>query len=221
MFGISQEMLMTYFIRLLVLFTAMPVHECAHGFVADRLGDDTPRSQGRLTLNPFAHLDLTGSLLLLFAGFGWAKPVEVDMRNFKHPRRDMALSSLAGPVSNVLIALLGMVVYKVLVFGVIPATRFSSSMESLADILISVIFINVSLAVFNFLPVPPLDGSKIIGAALPAKLYWGMLRYQRQISMALMLLLIFNVLDKPIMYLSRRLVYFLDIVTIPVGMLFG
>lgn len=213
-------MLMTYFIRLLVLFTAMPVHECAHGLVADRLGDDTPRSQGRLTLNPFAHLDLMGSILLLLVGFGWAKPVEVDMRNFKHPRRDMALSSLAGPASNVLIALVGMIAYKVVLFGVMPAMRTDVSMEAVARIFVSVILINVSLAVFNFLPVPPLDGSKIIGAVLPEKLYWGMMRYQRQISTVLMLLLVFNVLDGPIMFLSSKLFYFLDTVTLPIDMLF-
>lgn len=213
-------MLMTYFIRLLVLFTAMPVHECAHGLAADRLGDDTPRSQGRLTLNPFAHLDLMGSVLLLLVGFGWAKPVEVDMRNFKHPRRDMALSSLAGPASNVLIALVVMAAYKVILFGVMPSMRTDASMEAVARIFVSVILINVSLAVFNFLPVPPLDGSKIIGAVLPEKLYWGMLRYQRQISMVLMLLLVFDVLDGPIMFLSGKLFYFLDIITSPIDMLF-
>lgn len=210
---------MTFFIRLLVLFTSMPVHEFAHGFIADRLGDNTPRSQGRLTLDPLVHLDWTGSILLFLTGFGWAKPVQVDPRNFKHPRRDMAIVSLAGPMSNILIALLGTVGYRVLL-GFMPMMRTSGSIQALAEILDSIIFINITLAVLNLLPVPPLDGSKILGAILPQKLYILMLRYQRQISMVLMLMLIFHVLDMPIWYLSYKLAYFLDYITLPVSMLF-
>lgn len=223
MFGITQEMLTTFFIRLMVLFTAMPVHECAHGFVADRLGDGTPRSQGRLTLNPFAHLDWTGSLLLFMTGFGWARPVIVDTRNFKHPRRDMALTSLAGPTSNILLALLGMAAFKGWLI-LLPAMRTNPSAQAFAEILYSMVVLNVRLAVLNLLPAPPLDGSKIIGAVLPESLYKLMLRYQQQISMALMLLLIFHALDKPIIFLSTRLLSFLDKITLPsgiLGVLFG
>ncbi len=219
MFGITTEMLLNFLVRAMVLLTAMPVHECAHGLVADRLGDDTPRSQGRLTLNPLAHLDLAGSILLFLTGFGWAKPVMVDTRNFKRPRRDMALTSLAGPVSNVLIALLVLIVYKLLM-GFLPPLRTSEALVSFSSILGSMIFINISLAVFNFLPVPPLDGSKIFGAILPEKLYWGMLRYQRQISIAMMILLVLGVLRFPIMWLSQRLFGVLDFITTPIDMLF-
>lgn len=217
MFGITYEMLMQFFVRLLVLFTSMPVHECAHGLAADRLGDDTPRAQGRLTLNPFVHLDRTGSLLLFFTGFGWAKPVLVDTRNFKHPRRDMAIVSLAGPFSNILIATFGAVCYRVLL-GVMPVT--SSSFYALETILEAIIWINITLAVFNLLPVPPLDGSKILGAILPDKLYVFMLRYQSQISIVLILLLIFNLLNAPIGFLSYYLAYAIDRVTAPASMLF-
>lgn len=218
MFGITNDMLYKFFIRAVVLFTAMPVHECAHGLVADRLGDDTPRVQGRLTLNPFAHLDWTGTILLFFTGFGWAKPVSVDMRNFKHPRRDMALTALAGPASNITIAFLVLVIYRFLPF--FTAMRMTPAISALSEILGSVIVINVSLAVFNFLPVPPLDGSKIFGAVLPEKLYHGMLRYQRQISIALMLLLFSGILTIPLTWLSSRAVDFLLFITSPINLLY-
>jgi Zn-dependent protease len=190
----------------------MPVHECAHGFVATRLGDDTPRLQGRLTLNPLAHLDLTGSLLLFLTGFGWAKPVQVDMRGFKHPRRDMALTSLAGPLSNLLMAFIVLVFYKLLPV-MIPISEMSTAVYTLADILFIVVTINLSLAVFNLLPVPPLDGSKIFGAILPDRLYYGMLRHQRVISGVMIILLFLGVLGIPIGWLTNRAFTLLDTVT--------
>lgn len=220
LFGIDREMLMNFLVRALVLFTAMPVHECAHGLVADRLGDDTPRSQGRLTLNPFAHLEWSGTILLFFTGFGWAKPVEVNMRKFKHPRRDMALVSVAGPLSNLLLALLGIVIVKLLL-RFLPTMRNLDVAGYLVEIIFLMLIINVRLAVFNILPVPPLDGSKIIGAVLPEKIYWFMLRYQREISTVLILLLIFNLLDGPLIFLSDHVLYFLDNITSPLGKLLG
>lgn len=219
MFGITREMLVTFFVRALVLFTAMPVHECAHGLAADKLGDETPRLQGRLTLNPFAHLDLTGSLLLFFTGFGWARPVEVDMRNFKRPRRDMALTSLAGPLSNILMALFVLIVYKLLM-GFVPALRTGVYADAVTTILGTMIVINIGLAVFNLLPVPPLDGSKIFGVLLPQKLYWGMLRYQQVISLVIMLLLFSRVLSGPLSVATSAVFYALDFITRPINLLF-
>lgn len=216
MFGITREMLYNFLIRAMVLFTTMPVHECAHGLVADKLGDDTPRNQGRLTLNPFAHLDLMGSILLFLTGFGWAKPVQVDMRNFKHPRRDMALTALAGPSANVVISLICLTVFKV-IRVISPSMLSGTQINTIIMIFLTVILINIRLAVFNLLPVPPLDGSKIIGALLPEKLYWGMLRYQRQISMVVMLLLIIGVLAPPIDWLSQVVFGVLDWLTSPIG----
>lgn len=211
---------------LVILLTAMPVHECAHGLIASKLGDDTARMQGRLTLNPLKHLDVFGSILLVSVGVGWAKPVEVDMRNFKNPRRDMALSSLAGPVSNVLMAYVFMVFYKFVWFSV-PTLGFGVFGVHLLNIIGAIIFINIRLAVFNFLPVPPLDGSKIIGGVLPERLYWAMLRYQRQISVVFMLLLIssnvftaFNVFA-PLNWLSDKIMSLLDVLTMPIDLIFA
>lgn len=133
------------------LIISITIHEFAHAFVADRLGDPTPRANGRLSLNPLRHLDPLGTLILLVANFGWGKPVVIDPYNFSHPRRDEILVSLAGPLSNIILAFLLIQLHK---FIPIP-TIF--------------IVINLYLAVFNLLPIPPLDGSKILINLLPEK----------------------------------------------------
>lgn len=141
------------------LVFSLSFHEAAHAWTADRLGDPTARMQGRITLNPLAHLDPLGTLLMLVAGFGWGKPVQFDPYNLQHPMRDSALIALAGPASNILIALLCSLLIH------IPAIAASGL---LITILIPIMLINVSLAIFNLVPVYPLDGSKILLAVLPA-----------------------------------------------------
>jgi len=137
------------------LIIAITIHEFAHAFLADRLGDPTPQLQGRLSLNPLKHLDPVGTLMLLFFRFGWGKPVEFDPYNLRHPRRDAALISLAGPAVNLVLATLLALILK---FS--PSSLFSV-------FLIPVILININLAIFNLLPVPPLDGAKILYGFLP------------------------------------------------------
>ena len=137
------------------LIIATTIHEFAHAFLADRLGDPTPQLQGRLSLNPLKHLDPVGSLMLLFFRFGWGKPVEFDPYNLRHPRRDAALISLAGPAVNLVLATLLALILK---FS--PSSLFSV-------FLIPIILININLAIFNLLPVPPLDGAKILYGFLP------------------------------------------------------
>ncbi len=143
-------------ITLLSLIVAITIHEFFHAFIADKLGDPTPRSLGRLTLNPLKHLDPIGTIALIFLGFGWGKPVPIDPYNFKKPRRDEALVSLAGPASNLILALVVSILVKF-----IPLNYISLLMLS------SLIQLNVILAVFNLLPIPPLDGSKIFLSLLP------------------------------------------------------
>ncbi len=138
---------------------AATVHEYAHAYAAVQLGDPTPRWLGRLTLNPLAHLDPLGSLLLLLAGFGWAKPVPVNPRHFRNPRQGMLLVALAGPLANVtLLAGLGFL-YRM---GLVPPEGW------VAELWLRMLYVNAVLAVFNLLPIPPLDGSRILGSLL-----WG------------------------------------------------
>ncbi len=159
---------------LLTIFLVLPLHECAHGFVASKLGDNTAKREGRLTLNPMKHIDYVGAALLLLIGFGWAKPVPVNPRNFKNPKAGMALSALAGPVSNLLAAIAAGLLRNGLAAlcanGILPLNTFMAYVFVFFQFLIS---INIGLAVFNFIPIPPLDGSKILMAFLPDKaIYW-------------------------------------------------
>ncbi|MFA4826747.1 MAG: site-2 protease family protein [Candidatus Shapirobacteria bacterium] len=142
-------------LSILGLIVAITIHEFSHAFVADRLGDPTARSQGRLSLNPLRHLDPLGTLMLIFAHFGWGKPVPIDPYNFKNPRRDELLTALAGPASNILLAVLLSLLFRFL------------SPSLFKDILYVIIGTNIMLAVFNLLPIPPLDGSKIFLNLLP------------------------------------------------------
>lgn len=159
------------FIWLFALIIAITIHEFSHALAADRLGDPTPRLMGRLTLNPLAHLDPLGTLFILFTRFGWGKPVQFDPYNLKDPRRDAALISVAGPISNLLLASL-----LSLVLHIVPTSNF----QLLTSIFVPIIFMNVGLAVFNLIPIHPLDGFKVVGGILPqdlAKDWYGLENY--------------------------------------------
>lgn len=199
--------LFTILARALVVFTSMPIHECAHAYAASRLGDDTARRSGRLTLNPFSHLDPAGTILILFAGFGWAKPVPINPNNFKNPKRDMALSAMAGPVSNLLLALFVLVIYRsVLGFAMFGTLWQYNAVETVLDILWIVYSTNIMLAVFNLLPVPPLDGWKMLGALLPSHAYWKIMSKEREIGMIFMLLILFTpIIDLPISLIGNAI----------------
>ena len=165
MFDLSGPVLIS---RVLTLIIALTVHEFAHAFVADRFGDDTPRLNGRLTLNPLKHLDVIGSLMLLVAGFGWAKPVPVNPVALRqHSRSAFMWVSLAGPASNLGLAILAAIPIR---FNLIPMVKSTTMIPSLAEFLVTFFFINLVLMVFNLLPFSPLDGEKVLDFILPEEM---------------------------------------------------
>ncbi len=192
-----EYVLMEIIATLFVIFCILPLHEYAHGWMAEKLGDRTARAAGRLTLNPVASIDPFGALFLLLFGFGWAKPVPVNPWNFKNPKRDMAITALAGPVSNLLAALVGGIIYFALQLFVLPNVPVTVYV-GIAAFFSAYITINVSLAVFNLLPIPPLDGSRIVSAFLSDRAMNAYYRYQNVIVMVLFLLLFSGVLNRPL-----------------------
>ena len=183
-----------------VVLCILPLHELAHAFVADKLGDDTARRMGRLTLDPFSHIDWMGAVMILLVGFGYAKPVPVNASRtkMKNKKAAMAIIAVAGPISNLLVALVCTFAY------VFVGTKFSGSVLGNA-LMIFFYFcaeINVNLAVFNLIPIPPLDGSRLLTAFLPTKAYVKLLQYERYIIIAVFALLFFGILSRPLNFLS-------------------
>lgn len=169
------EQYLVYLYIIPAALIAIVCHELSHGFFSYLLGDPTPKEQGRLSLNPAKHLDLFGTLCLIFFGFGWAKPVRVDPRYYKNPKWGMALVALGGPLANFLIALIsGLIV--TLIQNYVPYTEIYNI---LFNFFLYLMIINIGLGTFNLIPIPPLDGSKIIGAILPDSAYVQYMKYQK------------------------------------------
>ena len=197
---LSQEFIdMLY--RVPVILITFTVHELSHGFVAYLLGDDTAKKAGRLSLNPIRHIDPVGALMLIVMRFGWAKPVPINPNKFKKKKLGIILTSLAGPFSNLILALLTIVPFWLIYMHY--GLRTSSSSTGFTDIVITFLFqfilVNISLGIFNLIPIPPLDGSKVLFALLPDRIYFNyVLRYERY-GMILLLLLSFSGLLSKIM----------------------
>lgn len=191
------------------------VHETCHGLAAWWMGDDTAKRAGRLSLNPLRHVDLIGLVMMALARFGWAKPVPVDMRKFRNPKAGMALTALAGPVSNVLLALAAMALRAVLL-----VFYFRNPSQGIWEW--AVMFteytavLSAGLAVFNLFPIPPLDGSKVLFALLPNGAYGKLMRYERYGMLLLVVLLLTGVLDTPLYFLRGGLLDGLAALTNPI-----
>ena len=178
-------------------------HELCHGFVAYKLGDNTAKSAGRLSLNPFKHLDIVGLIAMMFLHVGWAKPVPVNMNSFKNPKRGMAITALAGPLSNILLAAVVLLLYG---FLYIPLLKLGDFGYVIIETLGRTAVFSCSLAVFNIFPIPPMDGSKVLFALLPDKAYYKLMEYERYGMLIVMLLVITGVIDPVLTYLVNALV---------------
>lgn len=194
--------------RMFVVLCCMPVHEMAHAYAAYKCGDDTAKLKGRLTINPFAHLDLIGTLMILFFGIGYANPVPVNPARLRHPRKNMALISFAGPLANIVMSFIFIFLTYFLMF-IAPANNVINMVASFFSYAAQV---NVTLAVFNLIPIPPLDGSKILTAVLPDKIYFNLMRYERYVMIGLFVLLFLGVLNGPITWLSNVLLYIISFI---------
>lgn len=194
------------------------VHETCHGLAAWWLGDDTAKRMGRLSLNPLRHVDVIGLVMMALVRFGWAKPVPVDMRKFKNPKAGMALTALAGPVSNVLLALLVMALRAVVLVFYYRAA-YQEIWEWIVMFLEYTAVLSTGLAVFNIFPVPPLDGSKVLFALLPDGVYAKLMKYERFGMLLLVVLLLTDVLDAPLYYLRSGLLNWLSALTSPIFLL--
>lgn len=170
------------------------LHELSHGFIAYRLGDSTAKERGRLTLNPLRHIDVMGFIMMVVFHFGWAKPVPVNMYNFKNPKRGMAITALAGPVSNLLITVVFLLLYG-MVYIPLCASRLG---VYLLDTLLLTAYCSLGLGIFNMIPVPPLDGAKVLAAAIPDERYYKLMRYEKYGMIVLVTLVWTGILGDPV-----------------------
>lgn len=187
---------------LIVIFLILPFHEWAHAFVAYKCGDTAIKYRGRLSLNPIEHIDPLGAVCLLLVGFGWAKPVPVDVRSFRHPKRDIVLCALAGPMANIVAAFAGALILQAVYFFAYEFLITNVIGTIIYTFLIYYIYVNIGLAVFNLIPVPPLDGSKILFNFLPYNALAWIDRYYQIIRIILIGALFSGYLDRPINLLS-------------------
>ena len=213
--SLTQEDLVQYLVRLFIIFMILPLHEYAHARTAYKLGDDTAMYQGRMTLNPIAHIDPIGALCLLLGGFGWAKPVPIDPSRFnrKHSMRfGVAITALAGPVSNLIAGFIGMIAFRI--FSV--STLYQTYLEEVAageavkngpdlifTMLYSFVSINIGLAVFNLIPIPPLDGSKVLSYFTSAKVDQWFAQNSQIVRIIFLVIVVSPILSIPLGFLSN------------------
>lgn len=208
------ELIITFFSRLFVIFCTMPIHEYAHALIATKLGDSTPKYNGRLTLNPMAHISPMGAIMIFLCGFGYAKPVNVNPRNFKDPKKGMAFTAIAGPISNLIMGFITIVISTI--FARFYYNNPSTLFLAIYYFLYFAGVVNVNLAVFNLLPIPPLDGSRILQLLIPAKYYFKFMQYERYVVLIVFVLILSGVLSGPLSYISGLIIgLFTNIAKLP------
>lgn len=183
---------------------AISVHESAHGYMSYKLGDPTAKNLGRISLNPFKHFDLMGFICMVLFHIGWAKPVPVNARYYKNPRRDMALTAAAGPISNLIMAFIGVIGYELM--GLLTFYEANAMYYFCYTVwLFFMVFaqLNVYLAIFNLIPVPPFDGSRIAYIFMPQKTYFGIMKYEKYIMLGVIIVMCTGLLDIPLSFLSN------------------
>lgn len=206
-------------INALCFLTAIPFHEAAHAYVADKLGDPTAKNMGRLTLNPTAHFDPMGALCMVLFGVGWAKGVPINTYNFKDRKKGMVLSALAGPVANFIMALGLLILAKTCLYTSLMFAQ-ATLLTRFGYVLISMASVNIYLGVFNLIPVPPFDGSRILAAVLPTETYFKIMEYEQYTMFIMIFLIASGALRVPLNFLSNGVYTFLNFITGPVDMLF-
>ena len=193
--SIQWDLLLDLLTRLLAVFICLTVHETCHGLAACALGDPTAKRMHRLSFNPLRHIDWFGLLAMILVGFGWAKPVPVDPRYFKRPKQGMALTALAGPASNLLLTLLCLFGVRLMLDSMMLGAMATGFAVWLFNFLLSLSILSLGLGLFNLIPIPPLDGSKVLFAVLPDRAYAQLMRYERYGMLVLIALVLLGVGD--------------------------
>ena len=204
---------------LVVFLITITVHEVAHGYTAYKLGDPTARNMGRLTLNPIKHIDIIGFIMIMLIGFGWAKPVPINPRNFRNPQKGMAISALAGPASNFCMAIIGMIFFRISYIALLQnfiyvddSNFWFNFLISCVDFFRTFLTLNIWFGLFNLLPVPPLDGSRIVSYFLPPRLSYQYAQIERYGFIVLIALLYTGILSRPLMWFSDRIISVINFV---------